>query len=357
MITHQWVFDDSYPSTILHRHSEIKQLSRSLEPAIHGNRPDDVLIYGPSGVGKTSTMQAVLRDMKQRASLNSATIECSGSTRWQILDEAVSKHPADTAVMSNTPREVLVELLEKITTEPYIVVLDEADIIPDLNVLSDLFSAENVSVVAIAHDKTEWLHRLDDDVAANFPADSQIEFEKYHQEEVVDILKPRAREGLEPGAANIGQFEWIADETAGVARYAIKSLLAAAELAEERNHDRLHERDVDDSFERARSKIRKDNLQSLPPVYHRMYELARRLEQPVAASVLKDAYQRNQEAIAGSAKPVSWRRARDYLAKMVDYKLITAPGVTQSKKYEVVDPDLEAPTDVEFDLEKSGLAD
>ncbi|ELZ02049.1 ATPase AAA [Natrialba chahannaoensis JCM 10990] len=55
MIQDRWVFDDEYQTTILHRNEELQSRSRLLEPSTHGCRAEVVLIYGPSGVGKTAT--------------------------------------------------------------------------------------------------------------------------------------------------------------------------------------------------------------------------------------------------------------------------------------------------------------
>lgn len=136
----------------------------------------------------------------------------------------------------------------------------------------------------------------------------------------------------------------IADDCDGKARWAIKTVLAAAELAQERGHDYFHERDVRDASERAERKIRKDNLRSLPVTYQRLYELVREIGS-VNGEEMKAAYRANKMAIFDGRRrePVGWRRAWDFLKKMADYNLIEMPGETKSKEYEAVDEELEAP--------------
>ena len=113
--------------------------------------------------------------------------------------------------------------------------LDEADVIPDLDVLEDLFAVDGISVIAIAHQQVKWLNRVDRDLRPHFHGDSQIdsqiEFRKYGVDELVDILEPRVEHGLTGDPTQDDHLEWIADETGGVARWAIKSVLSAAELA------------------------------------------------------------------------------------------------------------------------------
>ncbi|WP_222919399.1 hypothetical protein [Natrinema sp. SYSU A 869] len=174
-----------------------------------------------------------------------------------------------------TPDKLVDALKAAVDGEPYVLVLDEADVIPDLGVLEDLFAVDGVSVIAIAYRQVEWLNRVDRDLRPHFHGDSQIEFRKYSIEELVDILEPRVEHGLTDDPTQPGHLEWIADETGGVARWAIKSVLSAAELALERNHDQLLNEDVADAFERAKRKIRKANLRSLPLPHQRLYEIVR----------------------------------------------------------------------------------
>ncbi|AFZ74594.1 Cdc6/Cdc18 family protein [Natronobacterium gregoryi] len=348
MIQDRWVFDDEYHADIVHRDSELESLSRLLEPATRGQRAEDALIYGPSGVGKTATTRWLLRDLHHRAYIQSVAIECSNQTSHSIIHEVVAKHPNSGIVHKNQSRDDLLETFDEVVDAPCIVILDEADIIPDLDVLDDLLSIELASVIAITHQQVEWLARLDDDVEPHFPANNQIEFRKYNEAELVDILDPRVERGLVGNPIQDNQLEWIADDCDGEARWAIKTVLAAAELAVDRGHDYFHDRDVQDGFERAKHKIRKANLQSLPVTYLRLYELVRAIG-PVSGEEMKAAYEAHKKEIfdGRGRGPVSWRRAWDYLSKMADYDLLEMPGETNSKVYQVVDKELEAP--VEFD--------
>ncbi|WP_247001075.1 Cdc6/Cdc18 family protein [Halosolutus gelatinilyticus] len=207
MIKNRWVFDDAYPTQILHRNAEMDSLSRLLEPAQYGHPADNALIHGPSGVGKTASARWMLRDLRQRADVNSALIECSGKTRNGILHEAIEKYPKGTVVHRNQPHDELLEMFQRIVDEPFIIALDEADVIPDLDVLGDLLSVEEVSVIAITHADTEWLNRVDRNLRPQFHGDRQIEYRKYRVPELVGILEPRVEHGLIGNPISIGQLE------------------------------------------------------------------------------------------------------------------------------------------------------
>lgn len=80
MIHNRWVFKDRYHADIVHRDAELESLSRLLEPATRGQRAEDALIYGLGGVGKTATTRWLLRDLYQRANVQSTALECSNQT-------------------------------------------------------------------------------------------------------------------------------------------------------------------------------------------------------------------------------------------------------------------------------------
>lgn len=95
--------------------------------------------------------------------------------------------------------------------------------------------------------------------------------------------------------------------------------------------------------------MRKANLQSLPVVYGRVYELVRATG-PATGDELKAAYREHQDEIfeGRNRSPITWRQAWNYLSKLADYDLIEMPGETNSTVYKAVDEELEAP--VEFEI-------
>ncbi|WP_114578548.1 Cdc6/Cdc18 family protein [Saliphagus sp. LR7] len=349
MITNRWVFDDAYDAQIQHRDTELDALTRALAPTLEGVPADDVLIHGPSGTGKTSAATAVVRDLRGRIPVSPCRIECAGRSAAEIVREAIHAHPTESAIGTTAATDALYETLREVVAddEPYVLILDEGDDLPDLDLLERLLAIEQLSVVVIVHDVRQWLAAADEDVTDRFPMRSQIEFRKYGEAELVDILRPRAEHGLEPGVVDDDQLGRIADQAAGTPRLAIRALLAAAESAVEANHEEIGEANVDDCVERAQADIRKANLQGLGPVYQRLYELVRR-EGEVGGGELREAYREGREAVFDGVgrEPVSWRRARDYLGKLDDYGLIEIAGSTSARTYRAVDGDLEAPNGI-----------
>lgn len=343
MITNRGVFDDSYaPRNLLHRSGAISELTRAFEPATRGGRADNVLISGPSGVGKTTLARHSLGRLETRADVQTATVRCldqstAGIVR-DILQELTGQDPA-----MNTPLEDLCLSLRERVDRPTVVVLDEAAELPETDALARLGDVDLLSWVAICHEAADWLARVDEDVHHSVMG-NDVYLDRYGVGELADILEPRAREGLRPTAVNRGQLETIADTVAGVARAGIQSLLAAAEIAAERDHQTVRGDDVVDAWPRARHWIRESNLESLPYHHQVIYELIRR-EGQVTGSELHECYDEVADSVYRGRQrtPVGRRSRRDKLAKLREYDLIDVDGEGKGARYSVCDGSIRSP--------------
>jgi Cdc6-like AAA superfamily ATPase len=346
MITDPRVFEDEYlPRELRHREGAIEELSRAFDPALDSVRADDVLIAGPSGVGKTVLARQTLGELEAYAAVDHAHIECLGTTTGEVLRTALREHHAQVDVALNTPADELREQLRDVVDHPYILVLDEADALPDTETLEYVTRVREVSIVAICHDADRWLARVPQTVRRSISG--PIELERYGVDELSSILRARADQGLSRGAVTDKQLRTIADEVAGVARFGIQALGAAAELATERGNSQIHGVDVDDSFERAQHRIRQANLRSLPVHHHVLYALIHGAG-GLPASDLHARYEEVAQHLyyGHDLTPIGRRSRRNKLAKLQEYDLIEYEGPAQNRVYRVLDQSIEPPVGV-----------
>ena len=345
MITDARVFEDAYlPRELMYREGAVEELSRAFDPALDGVRADDVLIAGPSGVGKTVLARHTLGKLEAYAAVDHAHIECLGTTTGEVLRTALHEHRTPVDVALNTPVDELREQLRDAVDQPYILVLDEADALPNTETLEYVTHVPQVSVVAICHDAERWLSRVPQSFRQS--VSTPIRLERYGVDELSSILRARADQGLPPDVVTDDQLCTIADEVAGVARYGIQALRSAAELATERGHHRIRDVDVDDSFERAQHRIRQANLRSLPFHHHTLYALIHGAGE-ISASDLHTRYEELSERVyyGHDLTPIGRRSRRNKIAKLQEYDLIEHEGPPQNRVYRVLDKDIEPPID------------
>jgi len=340
MITDPRVFEDDHlPRELMHREGAVETLLRAWEHTRLDETGDEVIIAGSSGVGKTALARHTLQRLATQTGINHAHVRCLGATPASILRTVCQEIGAGPP--GNASTEVLQERLIEAVDRPTIVILDEADDLPSSPALDLLAGVPQLSTAVITHDLHRWIARLDH-VESRYADATTLTLDRYGVSELADILGARARAGLPPTAVTRGQLERIADDVAGVAREGIQALRAAAKLAAERGHGTVESADIDDSFERARHRIRQSNLRSLP--YHHQVLYAILFETgPLEAAALHDRY----ETVAAAAyddhrlTPVGKRSRRNKLQKLITYDLVAREGPQHDPTYVAVDEDVE----------------
>ena len=336
------------PRDLVHRESEVAQVSRALQPALRGDRPEDLLISGPSGVGKTTLARLFLDNPQSPTNLDSTLLRVLGETTGSVLRDAIDDHPSDISVHRGVATDRLAGILRDAVDDPYVLVLDEADDLPETEALDELMSVPGVAVIAIAHDAEEWLARIDQRYRPQFSGEHHVRLDRYSPGELADILEPRAEQGLDLDAWSRPILETVADEVAGRARDAIQTLKWAARLAGRRGHDQITSQDIIDGHGEAQREIRAANLESLPYHHHVLFELVRR-DGPIDSRDLHERY----EAIASGAydghmgTPIGKRSRVLKLQKLAEYNLIEwTDHDDNSRTYRVVDARIESQFDV-----------
>jgi Cdc6-like AAA superfamily ATPase len=344
MIQHPDLFRESHiPRELPHRQGELDRIADTLRPAIAGDTPEDILLSGPSGVGKTVVATKAVEAIHERAGVRTAHLRCLGRSAGAIVQEAVDAHPRTrgTGVSSTAPVDEKVAALAELA-DAYLLVLDEADDVHKTDLIDHLAGVDGVSYIAICHNPSEWMPSLSR--AASRRLYTHIEFEPYSVVELTDILDQRATRGLAPDSVETRTLEAIAERVDGVARLGIQTLYQSAVVADEQQRDEIGVDDVGPGLSRAREAVRESNLRSLPVGYLLVYQLIQQAGE-ISAVELHSRYDDvAEEALAGAtATPVSRQTRRRYLEKLRAYDLISWHGEKKGRTYFAMDADLEVP--------------
>lgn len=345
MIVDEQVFADGYlPKRLLHREAEVEVLAGAFEPTLDGDQPDDVLIHGPHGVGKTVLTRHTFGRLEQRADVEWAHVRTMGLSTAGVIRatlQALGEDPAQ-----NTPQEDLCLELRERVDKPTIVVLDEGDDLSS-DALARLADVQLLAFVPIVHEPERLLSRVDDDRVRHRLVGRELELDRYASRELADILEPRVRHGLRTSVDD--EFlEEIADHVGGVARKGIQTLRAAAEIAAERQC-RIEAVGVDAAHERAMTWIREANLQSLTLHHHVLYEIVRDAG-AIEPDELHDRYDDVATAVYADREqtPIGRRSRRNKLRKLATYELVVVDGANRHRTYRAADNTVESP--IQYDV-------
>jgi Cdc6-like AAA superfamily ATPase len=339
MLTSLRVFEDEHlPRELIHRDAELQTLTRAWKPVRHGERAGDIILSRPSGVGKTVLVRHALERLERAVAVGTAHVPCLGATTGAILRTILEDLGQDAP--QNQPIDDLRWTLRDADEDPVVVVLDEADGLAGNDALEYLREIRRLSLVVVTHEPEQWLADASPMVRDRLTGAgcTHLELDGYSTEELADILERRANRGLRPDSVRREQLREIDGEVGGVAREGIQSLRAAAELAEERGHERVMDADIADCFERARHWIREQNLQSLPYHHHVLYAIIQEAGE-ISATALHDRYEAVAEEVYRDKRsmPIGERARRGTLRKLQKYDLINGDGNGRDRTYRVLD--------------------
>jgi len=264
------------PERLPHREHHIEQLAQILVPALRGERPSNVLIFGKTGTGKTAVVKYIGNEFKKADAarmvhylyLNCEIVDTPYGVLQGIGNRFVENFNQRIPFTGLSTDRVYTLLTEKLDEEKRIViiVLDEIDkivtkngddILYQLLKINDDLSRARVSLIGISND-LKFTEYLDPRVRSRL-SDEKMVFPPYNAEELYDILDERSRLAFDDGTAPEAVLSLIAALAAqehGDARRAFDLLRVAAELAERNGDEHISEEHV----QRAKNKIELDTV-------------------------------------------------------------------------------------------------
>ncbi|MFC7177904.1 Cdc6/Cdc18 family protein [Halosegnis marinus] len=258
---------------IVGRDDEIKQLANAANPAIFGQSPSNVLIYGKTGTGKSLCAKYVTSRLVDTAeeegvTVGTAYVDCAqDTTETQAAqtiaaalndDELTGINIPDKGISTATYYKRLWSILDD-TFDVVLIILDEIDKLEDDSILMQLSRAGEagkidsckIGVVGISN-KIKYKERMDERVKSSL-CEREFVFPPYDAEQLGEIMQARSdafREGvLEPSV--VPKAAALAAREHGDARKAIDILRYAGEIAQSKGDSRVREEYVIQARERA----------------------------------------------------------------------------------------------------------
>jgi cell division control protein 6 len=268
---------------IVGRDQQLDDIITYLRPALQGNRPPNMLLYGPSGTGKSLIINAVCQQVLELATaqgdqfgvirVNCQTIKSHDRAVYRLVENAAAEAGVDAGVPESgvSTDQKLTRFYEILTDnfDSVIIILDEVDLLVgrqrdpndepafskllyQLSRASQLGRIEgHVSVAALTNDP-RFMEDLDGRAESSFnPQD--IVFSDYDANQLQSILE-RRRDAFQDDVLADGIIPLsaaLAAQDHGDARKAIDLFRKAGEIADRQGDDVVREGHVRDAQEEA----------------------------------------------------------------------------------------------------------
>lgn len=301
------------PDELICRDDQIGELALICKPIFEGDKPKHCLVLGPTGTGKTVVFKHVFKSLVARIENDKTRLDSLLKTKADLEAKGKSLDPQDQTALkmlkrivpdiniiwdhvsckeTSTPSGILHQLITKL--DPYtkisrrgtpldtmynvlydlmrtknvglIVALDEIDFLKDDSLLYNLSRAaveekligrQFITMIGLSNN-IRYDEKLDERVKSSTTFE-KIYFPPYTITDIYQIINARAEMALEPDSYNYEIIEACAKkayDSGGDVRIALKVVKAAAELAEQKQSDKIN---VDDIYT-AQEMVQRDEL-------------------------------------------------------------------------------------------------
>lgn len=241
------------PEEPVGRKQEINRIADAVRPLAQRHDPDNLLIYGPAGAGKTTCVKHVSQNLEDQASIKSVYINCwQYNTRSSLLTELLIQLGYPAPRKGKPVDELLGKIREWLDkNRGAAVVLDEFDqlqkqtkIIYDLQLINE--EAENPVGLLMVSNQHPTRISLDPRSQSRLNCQT-LEFNSYNTPQLEEILQDRVEKAFRPGAVTDDAIRRIAEtvaENSGDCRKALKTLLRAGRKSDREGKSSVSAEDI-----------------------------------------------------------------------------------------------------------------
>ena len=270
------------PSILPFRDKEIGKIMAAISPALKGERPRNIFIYGKTGTGKTASVKHVAAKFESHTTSSASKspaktcyVNCRMyNSRYRVIQKIVKGLLPSLDSMGFGLAMLYEKMMESVLSSGahLIVVLDEVDMVKDLDDLlytltraNDELKAGGVSLVGITNN-LKFKDQLDPRSRSSL-CENEMVFAPYTANQLAAIIEQRAKIGFKPHTVDESAVNLAAALTAsetGDARYALKLLMKSGEIADERGIKKITDKEVEEARHAADTEVAFEAISTLP---------------------------------------------------------------------------------------------
>jgi len=249
------------PDNLPHRENQIQSLVSILVPAIRGDTPSNILIYGKTGTGKTAVVKFVGQELEETSEIHGMPccvlyVNCEiVDTQYRLL-ATLTKHIGKEVPMTGWPTDQVFEEFKKTVDKEkrvVIIIMDEIDklvrksddVLYNLSRINGDLKNARISLIGISND-LKFTEFLDPRVKSSL-GEEEIIFPPYDANQIHDILEQRASLAFKSNMLDetvIRLCAAFAAQEHGDARRALDLLRVSGEIAERTKSPVVEEKHV-----------------------------------------------------------------------------------------------------------------
>jgi cell division control protein 6 len=243
-----YLTNEYQPEEPVGRKPEIQRLVDVLQPSTERRKPENLYLYGPAGVGKTTCVKHVFDRLENESSTKAVYINCwQYNTRSSLLTELLLQLNYPVPRKGKPVDELLSKLREWLNKNRGIVIaLDEFDqldhsgeVIYDFQLLNNQ-TKYSIGTILLSNKPPATIY-MDQRSQSRLSIQS-LRFEPYSADQLTRILEDRVEQSFRAGTVPDEVVQRVADHVAenrGDCRKALEILLQAGREADRQDKSRL----------------------------------------------------------------------------------------------------------------------
>lgn len=255
------------PDNLLHRDSEQEEIASSIAPLAKRRAGSNLLIYGPPGVGKTTSVKYLFDQLPEFSSkVKPIYVNCwSTPSKHSVYKEIARK--LGILFFGGKGSDYLLKNIVKKIDKGHSVVLafDEIDKVQSLSFLYPLFEAleSNSAIIMITNNKNVTM-RLEPRIRSRL-ALKNLHFSPYTQNQIHDILKERTEYAFVPGVLSRDVLSMISEKTSekGDIRVGLSLLKESGRVAERKGSELVRVEHLEKAMDKMKDLEIKNSLSNL----------------------------------------------------------------------------------------------
>jgi cell division control protein 6 len=259
------------PDYLPFREKEIEKIMTNLSPILKDERPRNMFIYGKTGTGKTCSVKFVISKLHEHPSKAvSCYVNCRMyNSRYRVIQKITKELLPNLDSMGFGLAMLYEKMLAVLdgkesgnSPKRLVAVLDEVDMVKDLDDLlyaltrcNDELKNGSVTIIGISN-KLSFKEQLGQRSKSSL-CENEIVFTPYTPVQLQSILAQRVEKGFKANVVDQSAINLVAAITGqdtGDARYALKLLMKAGEIADDYGRNKITDKEV----EEARRSVDKD---------------------------------------------------------------------------------------------------